>query len=212
MVGFGLQVYCLVHAPLPESRLSISDYLDNNAKTLHLVAVKSPKKAVLVGNPNVGKSVLFNALTGATVTVSNYPGTTVMLASGRFIYGTETCEVIDTPGMYSFLSITEEERITRSMFLAERPDVVINVIDARNIRRMLPLTLQLIEAELLVILVLNMTDEAQAAGLHIDSDILSRELGIPVVPTVATKKTGVDRLREVIFEIARKRKAYDAVS
>jgi ferrous iron transport protein B len=114
---------------------------------------------VLLGSPNVGKSALFNALTRTYVTVSNYPGTTVEVYRGKaFIDGTEY-QVIDTPGMYSLLPITEEERVGRSLLLAEKPDILLHVIDAKNIDRMLPLTLQLIEAGLSIILVINMIDE-----------------------------------------------------
>src|SRR3972149_419106 len=106
------------------------------------------KKVALVGNPNVGKSVLFNALTGAYVTVSNYPGTSVEVARGRAVIGGESLEIIDTPGMYSLLPMTEEERVAREILLTEAPDLIIHVIDARNIARVLAMTLQLIEAEL----------------------------------------------------------------
>ena len=112
----------------------------------------------ILGSPNVGKSVLFNALTRTYVTVSNYPGTTVEVYRGKaFIDGREY-QVIDTPGMYSLLPITEEERVGRSLLLEEKPDILLHVIDAKNIERMLPLTLQLIEAGLSVILVINMID------------------------------------------------------
>src|SRR6266568_7980590 len=106
------------------------------------------KKVALVGNPNVGKSVLFNALTGAYVTVSNYPGTSVEVSRGNATIGGETWQVIDTPGMYSIHTITEEERVVREILLNESPDVVIHVLDARNLERMLAMTIQLIEAKL----------------------------------------------------------------
>ncbi|MGD0844006.1 MAG: FeoB small GTPase domain-containing protein, partial [Geobacteraceae bacterium] len=95
------------------------------------------KKVALVGNPNVGKSVLFNALTGAYVTVSNYPGTSVEVARGSATIEGEQYEIIDTPGMYSLLPITEEERVAREILLNESPDVVIHVLDARNLERMI---------------------------------------------------------------------------
>ena len=170
------------------------------------------KKIVLVGSPNVGKSALFNAFTGASATVSNYPGTTVTLTRGTILIDGLAVEVVDTPGMYSFFSITEEERVARSILLTEEPDVVVNVIDARNIRRMLSLTLQLIEAGLPIILVLNMMDEATAAGVQINRELLARELGIPVVATVATQKSGIDELKKVIIEYGDKCAPCDAVS
>lgn len=170
------------------------------------------KKIALVGNPNVGKSALFNALTGASATVSNYPGTTVTLTRGTTSFDGTTVEVIDTPGMYSFLSITEEERVARSILIDENPDIVLNVADARNIKRMLVLTLELIEAGLPVVLVLNMMDEAESAGIAIDLESLRRQLGVKVVATVATKKTGIDALRKLIANHESENVEYHAVS
>src|SRR5450759_917212 len=106
------------------------------------------KRVALVGNPNVGKSVLFNALTGAYVTVSNYPGTSVEVSRGNAVVDGETWQVIDTPGMYSIHTITEEERVAREILLNETPDVVVHVLDARNLERMLAMPLQLFEADL----------------------------------------------------------------
>ncbi|WDV45275.1 FeoB small GTPase domain-containing protein [Clostridiaceae bacterium M8S5] len=154
------------------------------------------EKIVLVGNPNVGKSVLFNRLTGAYVTVSNYPGTTVEVSRGKGRIGEKQYEVIDTPGMYSLLCITEEEKVTRDLLLRENPKAVIHVIDAKNIQRMLPLTVQLLEAGLPVILVLNIMDEAKKLGLEIDIDKLERELNIPVISTIAALNEGLDTLKE----------------
>lgn len=164
-------------------------------------------KVALAGNPNVGKSVLFNALTGAYVTVSNYPGTSVEVARGSTVIGGVSCEIIDTPGMYSILPITEEERVAREILLHESPDVVIHVLDARNLERMLAMTLQLIEAGLPVILVVNIMDEAERMGLAIDIPLLAEKLGIPVIPTAAAKKRGLPELREAIVGYDRKRHA-----
>jgi ferrous iron transport protein B len=118
------------------------------------------KKLIVVGNPNVGKSVLFGALTGKYATVSNYPGTTVEVLRGKVRIGDCDYEVVDTPGMYSFFPVTEEENVARTILFTEQPDAVVHVADAKNIERMLPLTLQLLEAGLPVILVLNIMDEA----------------------------------------------------
>ena len=156
------------------------------------------KKIAIVGNPNVGKSVLFNALTKQYVTVSNYPGTTVEVSRGKMNINGIEYEVIDTPGMYSFLPITEEERVARRILLNEKPDIVIHVVDAKNLERMLSLTLQLIEAELPVILVLNIMDEAHKEGVVIDTHILEKELGIPVVEAVSTIGKGIEELKEKI--------------
>jgi ferrous iron transport protein B len=154
------------------------------------------KKIVLVGSPNVGKSVVFGNLTGKYVAVSNYPGTTVEVTRGKGKIGDREFEVTDTPGMYSLLSITEEERVARSMLLEECPEVVIQIADAKNIERMLHLTLQLIEAELPVVLDLNLMDEAERVGMKIDLEQLERELGIPVFATVATEGLGMDILKD----------------
>ncbi len=156
------------------------------------------KKVALVGNPNVGKSVLFNALTGAYVTVSNYPGTSVEVARGTAQLDGGSFQIIDTPGMYSILPITEEERVAREILLTETPDVVIHVLDARNLERMLPMTLQLIDAALPVILVVNIMDEAERMGLVIDIPLLEKRLGIPVIGAATAKKRGLMEIRQAI--------------
>jgi len=158
------------------------------------------KKIALVGNPNVGKSVIFNNLTGTYVTVSNYPGTTVGISKGQAKFNGKTAEVVDTPGMYSLIPITEEERIGRSILLTEHPNVILHIIDAKNLERMLSFTIQLIEAKLPVILVLNIMDEAERIGMQIDIKKLENKLGIPVVPTVGTTKRGMDILKNRITE------------
>lgn len=152
----------------------------------------------LVGSPNVGKSVLFGNLTGMYVTVSNYPGTTVEVSRGVGEVAGRRYEVVDTPGMYSLLPLSEEEGVARRILIHERPDVVIQVADAKNLERMLLLTFQLVEAGLPVILVLNMMDEARARGLQVDAAALERELGVPVVPAVGTTGEGMDKLRRRI--------------
>lgn len=161
------------------------------------------KKIALVGNPNVGKSVLFNALTGSYVSVSNYPGTTVEVYRGKTRLDENVFEVIDTPGMYSLSCITDEERVTRNLLLKERPSVVLHVMDAKSIKRMLPLTLQLIEASLPVILVLNMMDEAEREGLSIEVSDLEKRLGVPVVTTIAALGKGIDELKGKVSEYVR---------
>src|SRR5512137_2401148 len=162
------------------------------------------RRIALVGNPNVGKSVLFNALTGAYVTVSNYPGTSVEVARGNAVIEGEQYEIIDTPGMYSLLPITEEERVAREILLNESPDVVIHVLDARNLERMLTMTLQLVEAGLPVVLVVNIMDEAERMGLAIDIRLLREKLGIPVVGAATAKKRGLPEIRREIAVFDRK--------
>ena len=162
------------------------------------------RKIAIVGSPNVGKSVMFNNLTGSYATVSNYPGTTVEVYRGKTKIGGEEFEVIDTPGMYSFLCITEEERVARSMLLNEDPCAILHIIDAKNLERMLPLTLQLLEAGLPVILVLNIIDEARDRGINIDTKHLEKELNIPVVETVSTTLEGFDILKGRIEEYVKR--------
>lgn len=157
-------------------------------------------RVILVGNPNVGKSVLFHNLTGVYATVSNYPGTTVEVARGLGRIGACEFEVIDTPGMYALMPISEEERVARNIILEESPSVVLQVVDAKNLERMLGLTLQLIEAGLPLILVLNMMDELRARGTRIDIGVLERRLRIPVVPAVATGGEGMELLKQRILD------------
>ena len=166
---------------------------------------------VIVGNPNVGKSVMFNNLTGAYVTVSNYPGTTVEVSRGKGKIGEDEFEVIDTPGMYSLLPITEEERVARAILLEEHPELVLHMIDAKNLERMLTFTIQLIEAGLPTILVLNMMDEAEKLCKKIRIERLEEELHIPVVPTVSTTGKGMDILKRKIVDCVRKSKEKDKV-
>ncbi len=157
------------------------------------------KRIILVGNPNVGKSVLFNALTGSYTAVSNYPGTSVEVLSGTASIHGEKFEVLDTPGMYSLMPITEEERVGRDILFKQKADVVVHVLDARNIERMLPMTLQLIEAGLPVILAVNIMDEAERIGMAIDIQKLEQKLGIPVVGSAFARKRGLVELNSVII-------------
>ncbi|MBW6508879.1 MAG: ferrous iron transport protein B [Desulfuromonadales bacterium] len=151
-------------------------------------------KVILVGHPNVGKSVLFNALTGAYATVSNYPGTSVEVSSGHCVINEQRYEILDTPGMYSLMPITEEERVGRQILLHKDPHVVVHVIDARNIERMLPMTLQLVEAGLPIVLVVNILDEAERLGMKLDLERLQQRLGVPVIGAVMKRKVGLEEL------------------
>jgi ferrous iron transport protein B len=143
---------------------------------------------------------MFHNLTGAYATVSNYPGTTVEVSRGKGKIRQKEFEVVDTPGMYSLLPITEDERVARTLLLEEKPDVVIQLVDAKNLERMLPLTLQLLEAGLPIILDLNMGDEAEKLGITIDTKLLEEQLGIPVVLTTATTGQGMKTLEEHVFK------------
>lgn len=162
-------------------------------------------KIVLVGSPNVGKSVIFNYLTGQYVTVSNYPGTTVDIARGYSHINGKKYEVIDTPGIYSMIPMTEEERVTRQLLVRERPDIMIHVIDGKNIQRMLNMTLQLIEAGFPVLLAVNLMDEALECGIFINTKMLAEILGITVIGTVAIKGDGLENLKQAIGRYERPR-------
>jgi len=166
------------------------------------------KKIVLTGSPNVGKSVIFNALTGSYATVSNYPGTTVEVTRGTMSYAGKEHEIIDTPGMYSLKSVTEEEKVARNLLLSGKPDLVIQIADAKNIERMLTFTLQLIECGYPLILVVNVLDEAEKIGISIDIDKLSVQLGIPVIGTVAVKNKNIERLKEMIIHYQQQNTAH----
>ncbi len=159
-------------------------------------------KVVLVGNPNVGKSVLFNVLTGAYTTVSNYPGTSVEVSRGHCEIDDVNYEILDTPGMYSIMPITEEERVARQILLEETPHAVLHVVDARNLDRMLPMTLQLIEAGLPIILVVNILDEAKRLGMQIDLKKLQKNIGVPVIGTVMKRRQGLSELQQAISAYA----------
>jgi ferrous iron transport protein B len=147
---------------------------------------------VLAGNPNVGKSVVFNAFTGTYVDVSNFPGTTVELLRGRM----GEADVVDTPGVYGVSSFNDEERVARDIILTG--DVVVNVVDAVHLERDLFLTLQLIDMGKRMVVALNMADEARSRGLAVDRDLLEDLLGVPVIETVAVKGVGMDALKEAI--------------
>ena len=151
---------------------------------------------LLVGHPNVGKSVLFGALTGTYVTVSNYPGTTVSLTRGKTDWLGEAVEVVDTPGVNGLTPLSEDEEVTRDILLETPARAVLQVADAKNLRRALLLTLQLQELDVPLVMALNMTDEATSLGVGIDRASLARDLGIPVVRTIAVRGDGFDELRK----------------
>lgn len=161
------------------------DKLDNNE-----IIPAGGDKIVLAGNPNVGKSVIFNALTGLYMDVSNYPGTTLNMACGR--YGSDV--LIDTPGVYGVSSFSEEEKITRDIILSA--DIVVNVVNAVHLEQDLFLTQQLIDMGVPLIVVLNMIDDAEREGIKINTPLLERMLGVPVVSMEAERGIGMDDLRK----------------
>lgn len=157
------------------------------------------EKVILIGNPNVGKSVIFGLLTGKYVTVSNYPGTTVEVSYGNTTAGDRNLLIVDSPGVNNLTPMSEDEKVTRDILLKEKPEAVVLVADAKNLKRALMLLIQLSEMELPCILDLNMEDEARARGVEIDYQKLSMLLDIEVVGTVAPQRKGIQRLRDTIL-------------
>jgi ferrous iron transport protein B len=157
-----------------------------------------PKRVALVGNPNVGKSALFSKLTSQYATVSNFPGTTVDIFRGRTEVEGQTYEIIDTPGVQGLNASSEDERVTTEILQREKPDLVVQVADAKNLRRSLFLTSQLAALKLPLLLVLNMKDECAARGIRLNSKLLSQRLEVPVVETVAISGEGVLELRKLL--------------
>ncbi len=159
-------------------------------------------KIALAGNPNSGKTTIFNAITGARQHVANYAGVTVERKEGYFKKNGADVVVVDLPGTYSLTAYSVEEKVARDFLLDERPDVVVNVVDASNLERNLYLTVQLMELGLPVVIALNMTDVAKSRGVEIDIPRLSALLGIPIVATVGTKSQGVESLVETALAVA----------
>ena len=157
---------------------------------------------LLVGQPNVGKSALFSELTGLYVHVSNYPGTSIEVAEGSFTYKRKQFTIFDTPPVYGFNYQSVDENSTYQLIEKTHPDVVLHVADAKNLKRDLFITLQLIDMNLPVILVLNMIDEAESRGIRIDSARLSQMLGIRVVETSVAERRGIQNLLKAISEVA----------
>lgn len=160
-------------------------------------------KVALAGNPNVGKSVIFNALTGAKQKVGNWPGVTVERKEGICEYMGVRMQIVDLPGIYSLTATSIDEKIARDYILNEKPDVIVDIVDASNLERNLYLTLQLIEMEANVVVALNKMDLAESKGYKIDVRKLSMELGAPVVPMVAIRNKGIEELKRAIVYVAK---------
>ena len=158
----------------------------------------------LVGNQNCGKTTLFNQLTGSNQHVGNFPGVTVDQKIGN-IRSAKNCSVVDLPGIYSLRPYTNEEIVTRDFILNQKPDGIINIVDATNIERNLYLTLQLLEMHIPMVLALNMMDEVRGNGGSIDYDTISKKLGIPVIPISAVKDEGTEDLIHAIEEVSKKK-------
>jgi ferrous iron transport protein B len=156
----------------------------------------------LAGNPNTGKSTVFNALTGLRQHTGNWPGKTVTRAEGGFSFGEARYKLVDLPGTYSLLSSSHDEEIARDFILFGRPDVTVIVVDASRLERNLNLVLQVLEITNRVVVCLNLVDEAERHHLTVDDRRLSRDLGVPVIPTSARFGKGLDRLNQAIAEVA----------
>jgi ferrous iron transport protein B len=156
----------------------------------------------LAGNPNTGKSTVFNALTGLHQHTGNWPGKTVSRAEGGFVYGDHRYKLVDLPGTYSLLATSLDEEIARDFILFGQPDVTVVVVDATRLERNLNLTLQVLEITDRVVVCLNLMDEARRHGLQIDHRRLARDLGVPVAPTAARQGEGIPELLQAIDDVA----------
>ncbi len=171
------------------------------------VSIPGPDSHViaLAGNPNTGKSTVFNALTGLNQHTGNWPGKTVSTAFGNFTHRGDSFTLVDLPGTYSLFAHSADEQVTRDLICFARPDVTIVVLDATSIERNLNLALQILEITERVVVVVNLMDEAKRKGIHVDIDQLSILLGVPVIPAVARKKKGMESLREAVYDVVHDR-------
>jgi len=160
-------------------------------------------EVALIGNPNVGKSLIFNNLTGGRAHVGNWPGKTVERKEGIRYHKGVKMHIVDLPGIYSLTARSVDELIARTYIVEEKPDVVIDIVDASNLERNLYLTLQLLELEANLVIALNKIDLAEEVGYEIDIKALSEILGVPVVPTIATKNIGMTELLDAVVKAAR---------
>jgi ferrous iron transport protein B len=156
----------------------------------------------LAGNPNTGKSTVFNALTGLKQHTGNWPGKTVSRAEGGFVYEEKRYKIVDLPGTYSLLSTSTDEEVARDFILFGKPDVTVIVMDATRIERNLNLTLQILEITDRAVICLNLMDEARRHQLNIDDRKFSKEMGVPVIPASARKGEGINALLTAIHEVA----------
>lgn len=156
----------------------------------------------LAGNPNTGKSTVFNALTGLRQHTGNWPGKTVVTAEGSFSFLDKKFKIVDLPGTYSLLSTSEDEEVARDYILFGKPDVTVVVVDASRLERNLNLALQILEITDKVVLCLNLMDEARRHQIEVDDRTLSRDLGIPVIPTSARTNEGINDLLRTVYDMA----------
>ncbi len=162
-------------------------------------------RILLMGNPNVGKSVIFNRLTGIKVVISNYPGTTIEFLEGSMMVDGTKVRIIDVPGAYSLVPSDKAEEVAVTILMKEKNHLIVDVVDATNLERNLYLALQLRELPIPIIVDLNMIDLARERGININKDALAEALGVPVVSSVAISGEGVQELRGVIGKIVKER-------
>jgi ferrous iron transport protein B len=174
----------------------------SNLRRLGVDMADSDYVVALGGNPNTGKSTVFNALTGLRQHTGNWPGKTVARAEGGFEYGGSRFKLVDLPGTYSLLATSTDEEVARDFLLFGQPDVTLVVVDASRLERNLNLVLQVLEITDRVVVCLNLMDEARRHGLQVDERRLARDLGVPVVPTVARTRGGFDLLLQTIHDVA----------
>ena len=161
------------------------------------------KQFALAGNPNSGKTTLFNLLTGSTAYVGNWPGVTVDKKVGTYKKGAEPVQIVDLPGIYSLSPYTPEEIISRNFILEEKPACVINIVDATNLERNLYLTTQLMEIDVPMVIALNMMDEVEKSGDAVDAKLLEKKIGLPVVAISALKGTGIKELMDRAIAVSK---------
>jgi ferrous iron transport protein B len=192
-----------------EAQKFLADELNNDfhgtfsEEDFRRVALKKRKEIniALVGNPNSGKSTLFNTVTGQHAKVGNYSGVTVDTKKGNLVHNGYNFTIVDLPGTYSISAFSPEERLVREYIVKEQPDVIINVLDANNLERNMFLTTQLIDMNVRTVVALNFYDELQSKGDKIDYEVLEQLIGIPIVPTVSTKGVGLDQLFDTAIKL-----------
>lgn len=173
-----------------------------NLKKLALSLDDADYVVALAGNPNTGKTTVFNALTGLRQHTGNWPGKTVTRAEGAFSYHGKKYKIVDLPGTYSLLSASTDEEIARNFILFGQPDVTVIVVDSTRLERNLNLVLQVLEITNRAVVCLNLSDEAKRHGLQVNDRILAKELGVPVVPTSARRAMGLEDLLQAIHDVA----------